>query len=77
MTNQKNIALIDKAPNRTNYHKHFNDSFEFDHYHLCSEFKKKVLKRDVDIEIDSTMIVNYLDENITCAEALIKKQKAN
>jgi len=52
MTNQKNIALIDKAPNRTNYHKHFNDSFEFDHYHLCSEFKKKVLKRDVDIEID-------------------------
>ena len=31
---------------------------------------------DVDIEIDSAMIVNYLDENITCAEALIKKQKA-
>ena len=52
MTNQKNIALIDKAPNRTNYHNHFKDSFEFDHYHLCSEFKKKVLKRDVDIEID-------------------------
>ena len=52
MTNQQNIALIDKAPNRTNYHNHFKDSFEFDHYHLCSEFKKKVLKRDVDIEID-------------------------
>ena len=52
MTNQKNIALIDKAPNRTDYVRHFNNAFEFDQYHLCSEQKKKILKRDVDIEID-------------------------
>ena len=50
--NQTKVALIDKAPNRTDYVRHFNNTFEFDHYHLCSEQKKKVLKRDVDIEID-------------------------
>ncbi len=46
------IALIDKAPNRTDYVAHFKNEFEFDQYHLCSEQKKKILKRDVDIEID-------------------------
>ena len=46
------IALIDKAPNRTDFVMHFKNEFEFDHYHLCSEQKKKILKRDVDIEID-------------------------
>ena len=46
------VALIDKAPNRTDYVMHFKNEFEFDHYHLCSEQKKKILKRDVDIEID-------------------------
>ena len=46
------VALIDKAPNRTDYVAHFKNEFEFDHYHLCSEQKKKILKRDVDIEID-------------------------
>ena len=52
MENRTRVALIDKAPNRTDYVRHFRNSFEFDHYHLCSEPKKKVLKRDVDIEID-------------------------
>ena len=46
------VALIDKAPNKTDYVMHFNNEFEFDHYHLCSEQKKKILKRDVDIDID-------------------------
>ncbi len=46
------VALIDKAPNRTDYVAHFKNEFEFDQYHLCSEQKKKILKRDVDIEID-------------------------
>ena len=46
------VALIDKAPNRTDYVMHFSNEFEFDHYHLCSEQKKKILKRDVDIDID-------------------------
>mgnify|MGYP001338456169 CR=1 FL=1 len=52
MENRTRVALIDKAPNRTDYVRHFRNEFEFDHYHLCSEVKKKVLKRDVDIEID-------------------------
>ena len=46
------VALIDKAPTRTDYVAHFKNEFEFDQYHLCSEQKKKILKRDVDIEID-------------------------
>ena len=46
------VALIDKAPNKTDYVMHFNNEFEFDHYHLCSEQKKKILKRDVDIDIE-------------------------
>ena len=51
MTNK--VALIDKAPNRTDYVTHFQNEFEFDHYHLCSNPDiKKVLKRDVDIDID-------------------------
>ena len=50
MTNK--VALIDKAPNRTDYVMHFNNEFAFDHYHLCSEQKKKILKKDVDIDID-------------------------
>jgi len=53
MTNQPAVALIDKAPNRTDYVRHFNNEFEFDHFHLSSNPDiKKVLKRDVDIEID-------------------------
>lgn len=43
------IALIDKCPGRVDYKKHFN--FEFDHYHLCSENKPKILKADVDLEL--------------------------
>jgi len=52
MTKEIKVALIDKAPNRTDYVRHFSNEFEFDHYHLCSTETKKVLKRDVDIEID-------------------------
>ena len=37
------VALIDKAPNRTDYVMHFNNEFAFDQYHLCSEQKKKIL----------------------------------
>ncbi len=45
------IALIDKTPNRTNYSKYF--EFDFDHYHLCQEQKQKILKKDVDIQINT------------------------
>ena len=48
-----NIALIEKAPSRTDFIKLFNNEFDFDRYHLCSDkTKKKVLRRDVDIDID-------------------------
>ena len=44
------IALIDKAPNRTRYKEYFN--FDFDHYHMSSIPITKLLKKDVDLEID-------------------------
>lgn len=45
------IAIIDKCPNKTNYGLFFD--FDFDLYHLSSVFLQKVLKKDVDIEIDT------------------------
>jgi DNA polymerase I-like protein with 3'-5' exonuclease and polymerase domains len=45
------IALIDKVPTKTDYTKFF--PFEFDHFHLSSIFLPKVLKKDVDINIDT------------------------
>jgi DNA polymerase I-like protein with 3'-5' exonuclease and polymerase domains len=44
------VALIDKAPNRTKYKEYFN--FEFDHYHMSSVPITKLLKKDVDLEVD-------------------------
>ena len=44
------IALIDKAPNRTRYSDYF--QFEFDHFHMSSVPITKLLKKDVDLEID-------------------------
>lgn len=44
------IALIDKAPNRTRYSDYF--QFEFDHYHMSSVPITKLLKKDVDLEVD-------------------------
>jgi DNA polymerase I-like protein with 3'-5' exonuclease and polymerase domains len=44
------IAVIDKAPNRTRYSEYFN--FEFDHYHMSSVPITKLLKKDVDLEVD-------------------------
>jgi len=46
----KKIALIDKAPNRTRYSDYF--QFEFDHYHMSSVPITKLLKKDVDLEIN-------------------------
>ena len=46
----KKIALIDKAPNRTRYSDYF--QFEFDHYHMSSKPITKLLKKDVDLEVD-------------------------
>ena len=45
------VAIIEKTQSSTNYEKYFD--FEFDRYALCSDSsKQKILKRDVDIEID-------------------------
>jgi len=44
------IALIDKTPNRTRYSEYF--EFEFDHYHMSSVPITKLLKKDVDLEVD-------------------------
>jgi DNA polymerase I-like protein with 3'-5' exonuclease and polymerase domains len=44
------IALIDKAPNRTNYKEFFD--FEFEHFHMSSKPIQKLLKKDVDLDID-------------------------
>ena len=46
----KNIALIDKAPNKTRYNEYFN--FDFDHYHMSSVPITKLLKKDVDLKVD-------------------------
>ena len=49
-----NVALVEKTSSRTDYIRHFENKFEFDRYQLCSDTtKKKILKRDVDIEIDT------------------------
>ena len=47
------VALVESKPSRTDFIGHFDNSFEFDRYSLASDPSlKKVLKRDVDIEID-------------------------
>jgi DNA polymerase I-like protein with 3'-5' exonuclease and polymerase domains len=49
-----NIALIESKTSRTNWEDRFDNNFEIDRYALCSDSsKKKILKADVDIEIDT------------------------
>ena len=44
------IAVIDKAPNKTRYSDYF--EFEYDHFHMSSKPITKLLKKDVDLEVD-------------------------
>lgn len=44
------VAIIDKAPSRNNYSKYFD--FEYEHFHMSSVPIQKLLKKDVDLEID-------------------------
>lgn len=53
------VAIIDKNPSRNDYSKYFD--FEFDHFHMSSIPVQKLLKKDVDIEID----IDYYDFVIT------------
>ena len=46
----KKIAIIDKAPSKNNYSNYFN--FDFDLYHMSSVPITKLLKKDVDLEVD-------------------------
>ncbi len=46
----KRVALIDKAPNRTNYREYF--PFEFEHFHMSQVPITKLLKKDVTLEFD-------------------------
>jgi len=49
-----NIALIETKPSRTDFAAAFEHAFEFDQYYLSSDRNlKKVLKKDVDIDIDT------------------------
>lgn len=48
------VAIVETKPSRNNYEDLFDNSFKFDLYQLCSDPTiKRVLKRDVDIEIDT------------------------
>ncbi len=47
------IALIDKAPNRTRYSDYF--KFDFEHFHMSSVPITKLLKKDVDLDIDTDL----------------------
>lgn len=44
------VAIIDKAPSRNDYSKYFD--FEFELFHMSSVPISKLLKKDVDLEID-------------------------
>ena len=48
------VALIESKPSRTDFVNRFDNSFEFERFALCSDSsKKKILKADVDIDIDT------------------------
>ena len=50
------VALIETKPSSTNYKYAFGDEFDFDQFQLCSDPTiKKVLKRNCDIEIDTSL----------------------
>ena len=48
------VALIESKPSRTDFVNRFDNAFEFERFALCSDAsKKKILKADVDIEINT------------------------
>ena len=57
------VAIIESKLSRTDWTNRFDGAFEFDRYALCSDStKKKVLKKDVDIDInidDYRNSINY------------------
>jgi DNA polymerase I-like protein with 3'-5' exonuclease and polymerase domains len=50
------VALVETKKSRTRFNHEFNHAFEFDQYQLCSDPTiKKVLKKDCDIQIDTSL----------------------
>ncbi|HIG57946.1 MAG TPA: DNA polymerase [Flavobacteriales bacterium] len=50
------VALVETKPSRTDYIQHFGGEFSFDQFQLCSNPAiKKVLKKDCDIDIDTSL----------------------
>ena len=48
------VAIIETKRSRTSWEDRFDGAFEFERFALCSDStKKKILKADVDIEIDT------------------------
>jgi DNA polymerase I-like protein with 3'-5' exonuclease and polymerase domains len=47
------VCIIDKAPSRNNYSKYFD--FEFELFHMSSVPITKLLKKDVDLDIDTNL----------------------
>jgi len=47
------IAVIDKAPSRTKYEQYF--KFDFELFHMSSQPITKLLKKDVDLDIDTDL----------------------
>lgn len=60
------IAVIDKCPSNVKYEKYF--AFEFEVFHLSSVRMPKILKKDVDIEID----INEFDYVILVGSEAVK-----
>ena len=50
---RKHIAIIDKAPSRNDYKQYFN--FEFEVFHMSSVPIQKLLKKNVDLDIDTSL----------------------
>lgn len=47
------VAIVDSKPSRNNYTQYFDNSFEFDEFHLSSDpTLKRILKKHVDIQIN-------------------------
>ena len=50
------VALVETKPSGTDFRREFDGAFDFDQYQLCSDRNiKKVLKRDCDIDIDTSV----------------------
>lgn len=69
MTQRKHIAIIDKAPSKNDYSKHF--TFPFEVFHMSSVPVTKLLKKDVDLDFEPDLY-----DLIICVGAEASKEYA-